>query len=98
MNAARGSTQPMTWRFRRRADVPLWLNILIRLLAVALALALVGIVLKLGGLEPISLGQKALVQTLGTSYGLQQAAILATPLIMTGLAVALGMRMRLWNI
>jgi simple sugar transport system permease protein len=68
------------------------------LLSVAFALILVGIVLKLSGLDPIGLGRKALVQTLGTPYGLQQAAVLATPLIMTGLAVALGMRMRLWNI
>ena len=98
MNVVRGSSQPMTWRFRRRADAPLWLNLLIRLLAVLLALVLVGIVLKLNGLEPFGLGRKALAQTLGTSYGLQQAAVLATPLIMTGLAVALGMRMRLWNI
>jgi general nucleoside transport system permease protein len=98
MNAGRGPSPKMTWRFRRRTDTPFWLNLLIRLLAVILALVLVGIVIKLSGLEPIALGKKALVQTLGTSYGLQQAAVLATPLIMTGLAVALGMKMRLWNI
>lgn len=98
MKAAPGSAQPVKWRFRRRTEVPFWLNLAIRLLAVAFALVFVGIVLKLDGLEPISLGRKALMQTLGTAYGLQQAAILATPLIMTGLAVALGMRMRLWNI
>jgi simple sugar transport system permease protein len=70
----------------------------VRLLAVFLALIVVGIVLKLSGLEPLALGRKALGQTLGNPYGLQQALILATPLIMTGLAVAVGMRMRLWNI
>lgn len=87
-----------TWRIRRRADVPFWLNILARVIAIAAALILVGIVLKLSGLDPIALGRKAVTQTLGSAYGLQQAAILATPLIMTGLAVAVGMRMRLWNI
>jgi len=87
-----------TWHFRRRVDVPIWIRIMIRLLAVILALVLVGIVLKLGGFAPLTLGRKALQQTLGTAYGLQQAVILATPLILTGLAVAVGMRMRLWNI
>ncbi len=87
-----------SWRLRRRSDVPLWLGIVIRLLAVVLALLLVGLVLELTGFDPAALGAKALKQTLGTAYGLQQVAILATPLIMTGLAVAVGMRMRLWNI
>ena len=87
-----------TWRIRRRTDVPFWLNITIRLLSVVIALILVGLVLKISGLQPIILVKKALKQTLGTNYGLQQALILATPLVMTGLAVAIGMQMRLWNI
>lgn len=86
------------WRIRRRTDVPLWLSVLVRFLSIAFALLLVGVVIKLSGLQPIVLGQKAITQTLGSSYGLQQALILATPLIMTGLAVAVGMQMRLWNI
>jgi ABC-type uncharacterized transport system permease subunit len=86
------------WQLRRRADVPAWLSLFVRALAVLLALVLVGIVLRLGGLDPLALGSKALRQTLGSAYGLQQAAILATPLIMTGLAVAVGMKMGLWNI
>lgn len=85
------------WRLQRRADVPAWLSVLVRLIAVLLALLLVGIVLRLTQLDPLALGAKALRQTL-SAYGLQQAAILATPLIMTGLAVAVGMKMRLWNI
>lgn len=91
-------TTNRTWHIRRRADAPFWLNLLVRVLAIMLALLLVGIVLKLSGMEPLALGRKAIVQTLGSAYGLQQAAILATPLIMTGLAVSVGMRMRLWNI
>ncbi|HJW91440.1 MAG TPA: ABC transporter permease [Anaerolineales bacterium] len=86
------------WQLRRRAEVPVWLDLLARLVAIVMALLLVGIVLKLTGLDPLALGRKAVGQTLGSAYGLQQALILATPLAMTGLAVALGMRMRLWNI
>jgi simple sugar transport system permease protein len=87
-----------TWRIRRRADAPFWLNVLVRVFAILLAMLLVGFVLKLSGMAPLALGRKAIAQTLGSAYGLQQAAILATPLIMTGLAVSVGMRMRLWNI
>jgi general nucleoside transport system permease protein len=86
------------WQLRRRTDVPGWLSLLVRAAAVLLALLLVGIVLRVGGIDPLALGSKALRQTLGSAYGLQQAAILATPLIMTGLAVAVGMKMGLWNI
>jgi simple sugar transport system permease protein len=68
------------------------------LAAIALSLVLVGVVLALGGMDPLALGAKAIRQTLGTAYGLQQVAIQATPLILTGLAVAVGMKMRLWNI
>jgi len=98
VNASPRSGLFSAWQLRRRADVPVWLDLLARLAAIALALLLVGIVLKLSGLDPLALGRKALAQTLGSAYGLQQALILATPLAMTGLAVALGMRMRLWNI
>jgi simple sugar transport system permease protein len=79
-------------------DVPVWRSLSIRFLSIALALVLVGITLKLTGMEPLALGRKALQQTLGSTYGIQQALILATPLTLTGLAVAIGMRMRLWNI
>jgi ABC-type uncharacterized transport system permease subunit len=86
------------WQLRRRSDVPAWLSLLVRAFAVLLALLLVGLVLGVTGLDPLALGSKAVRQTLGSAYGLQQAAILATPLIMTGLAVAVGMKMGLWNI
>lgn len=96
--SAHTSVNRRIWRIRRRTDVPLWLSVLVRFLSIAFALLLVGVVIKFSGLQPIALGQKAISQTLGSTYGLQQALILATPLIMTGLAVAVGMRMRLWNI
>lgn len=86
------------YRFRRRTVVPFWYSIFIRFLAIILALLLVGVILKISGLQPITLASKALRQTLGTGYGIQQALVLATPLTMTGLAVAIGMQMRLWNI
>ena len=98
MTAANLTAPAQRWHLRRRSDVPGWLSALVRLAAVLLAIVLVGVVLALGGLDPLALGAKALRQTLGTAYGLEQAALLATPLIMTGLAVAVGMKMRLWNI
>ncbi|MCC6146104.1 MAG: ABC transporter permease [Anaerolineaceae bacterium] len=86
------------WKIQRRQSVPVWLNVLVRLLAVLLAFLVVGFFLKLGGINLFSLLQKAFKQILGNFYGVQQAIILATPLLMTGLSVALCMRMSLWNI
>lgn len=98
MSSQRERASGSSWQFQRQANVPLGLNILVRLVAVVLSLTLVGVVLKLIGMDPLALGMKAIKQTMGTAYGLQQALILATPLVLTGLAVAVGMRMSLWNI
>jgi ABC-type uncharacterized transport system permease subunit len=86
------------WRLQRGIEPSPEVEIIARLLSIALALVVAGVVIRLSGLEPLELGAKALRATVGSSSGLVQAATLATPLILTGLAVAVGMRMRLWNI
>ncbi len=87
----------MGWRLQRQLGVSPWAGIISRIAAIALALLVSGLIIQLSGLHPVSLAQRAL-QSLGSGYGLEQAAILATPLILTGLSVAVCMRMRLWNI
>jgi ABC-type uncharacterized transport system permease subunit len=66
--------------------------------AVSLALVLAAIVLRLSGMPVASLVARTLRQIFGTRYGLGQVAIVATPLVMTGLSVGLCMRIQLWNI
>lgn len=91
-------TPSLRWRLQRQVGASPWAGVVSRVTAVLLALVISGVVIELSGLPALSLAQKALESTLGSWYGLQQAAILATPLILTGLAVAVCMQMRLWNI
>jgi ABC-type uncharacterized transport system permease subunit len=86
------------WRIERRMSQSRWTAIGVRVSAVILAILLSGITIQLSGFSAISLDKKALISTLTTPFGLQQAFILTTPLILTGLACALCLRMNLWNI
>lgn len=92
------ATTGARWRLQRQPGVSLWAGIVFRVVAVLLALFISGVIIELSGLSALSLARRALESTLGSAYGLEQAGVLATSLILTGLAVAVGMRMRLWNI
>lgn len=67
-------------------------------LAVALSLAVGAIFIFAIGENPLAIYALMLRQSLGTGYGLGQTLFKATPLIFTGLAVALGFRAGLFNI
>lgn len=92
------ATTGVRWRLQRQPWVSPWAGIVFRVVAVLLAIFISGVIIELSGLSALSLAQRALESTLGSAYGLEQAGVLATSLILTGLAVAVGMRMRLWNI
>lgn len=86
------------WHPHRRSDVSVWSGIASRLIAVVLALVVSGVIIEMSGLPALALARRLVASTLGTDYGLEQAAVLATSLVLTGLAAAVGMRMRIWNI
>jgi len=97
------STEPLAapgvrWRLQRQSEVAPWAGITFRVIAVLLVLFISGVIIELSGLSALPLARRAIESTLGSAYGLEQAGVLATSLILTGLAVAVGMRMRLWNI
>jgi general nucleoside transport system permease protein len=68
------------------------------LLAVALSLAVGAIFILAIGEDPLAIYALMLRESLGTGYGIGQTLFKATPLIFTGLAVALGFRAGLFNI
>jgi simple sugar transport system permease protein len=68
------------------------------LAAVALALVAGAVFIAAIGQPPLEIYGRLLSQSLGTGYGLGQTLFKATPLIFTGLAVALGFRAGLFNI
>ena len=68
------------------------------LAAVAVALAIGAIFIAAIGEDPLSIYALMLRESLGTGYGIGQTLFKATPLVFTGLAVALGFRAGLFNI
>ncbi len=50
------------------------------------------------GADPLALGAQVVRSTFGSRFGLQDLGLLVTPLILTGLAVAVTLRIGVWNI
>lgn len=86
------------YHLQRRPTVQPWLLILVKILAVVIAFLCIGLFIELNGLSAPDMAGRAIKSTLGSTFGLQQIAQLATPLILTGLASAICIKMRLWNI
>ncbi len=68
------------------------------LAAVALALLAGAVLIALAGEDPLAIYGSILHACLGTGYGFGQMLFKATPLVFTGLAVAVGFRAGLFNI
>ncbi len=66
--------------------------------AVAAAFAIGAIFIALIGQNPLEIYEKMLTRTFGTGYGLGQVLFRTTPLILTGLAVAIPYKAGLFNI
>lgn len=74
------------------------LTLLIPLLAVFAALIVGGVFLALTGDNPFSVYRHMVDTAFGSSRGLSETLISATPLILTGLAAAVAFKMLVWNI
>jgi ABC-type uncharacterized transport system permease subunit len=66
--------------------------------AIVLALVVAGLVLAANGANPIRLAIQVVSSTFGSSFGLEDVGLLVTPLILTGLSVAVALRIGAWNI
>lgn len=88
----------MSWRLQRLPSAAPSVSLAARAAAIGLALCVGGIAAALAGLNPLSLGVEVVTSTFGSSFGLQDLGLLATPLILTGLAVMVTRRIGLWNI
>lgn len=69
-----------------------------RLIAIVLALFIGGVVIVLNGTDLSTLGGQIYRATFGTSFGLQDLGLIMTPLILTGLAVMIALKVGAWNI
>ena len=71
---------------------------LVRLLGVVTALVLAGIFLQLTGRSALTLAADVMRSTFGERRGLEETAVIATPILLDAIAVAIALRMRIWNI
>lgn len=69
-----------------------------RAVAILLALLTAAIVLTISGAHPLALGQQVLKSTFGSRFGLEDIGLLVTPLIFTGLSVAVALSIGAWNL
>ncbi len=86
------------WQLEKLKSTSRLRGLVFRIIAVIFGLIVAGITLNVLGYSPISMGIDAIGSTLGTSYGLQDLGTLVTPLLLTGLAAMIAMRVNLWNI
>jgi simple sugar transport system permease protein len=85
-------------RLEPRPQPPLGVLLLYPLAAVAATLALVSLLVLAAGASPLSVFGLVLKGAAGSQFALMETLTRATPLIFTGLAVAVAFRARLWNI
>ena len=86
------------FRLQRMPVAPPRVALGLRILSAVLALLTTAIVLWATGYDPIALGGRVLNNTFGSSFGLEDLALLFSPLIYCGLAVAVALRIGAWNI
>ena len=85
-------------RFVARENVPRWLNFVVPLASVVLAMIVAGIVLAATGHNPLTTYQHIVQASITQPGAFSQTLVSMTPLMFTGLAAAVAFRMRLWNI
>ena len=71
---------------------------IITISAIAIALAFSGIFIAVSGANPFVAFVKVISSSFGSLFGLSETLLKAIPLIFTGLAVAVALNSKIWNI
>lgn len=88
----------MPWRLERRAETGAAQRAITPILAIVGGLLFGAIVLLLGGHSPGDAYRSMWDASFGTVDGFEQTLVRSAPLLLTGLAVTVALRMNLWNI
>ena len=88
----------MAYRLERRLDVDVRTSTLTRIAGALIAMVIAGLILLLTGRNSFRIFVDALDAIFGSQRGLEGVALRAIPILMTALAVALSLRMKIWNI
>jgi len=88
----------MTMRFEQRESTPPTLAILVPAGAFVLSFVICAAVIAWSGVSPLTAYWHIFFGALGSKFAITETLTRTTPLIFTGLAVAVAFRARLWNI
>lgn len=92
------TTNGTTFQLERLPQTSGWRSAAITFGSIFMALAICGLVLALSGENPLTIYHSMLTGSLGDRYALSETLVKMTPLLITGIAVAVAFRMQLWNI
>ena len=73
-------------------------ELLITLCAIVMAMVLAGIFIAFNNVNPFEAFWKVLTSSFGSAYGISETLLKSIPLIFTGLAVAVALNSKIWNI
>lgn len=85
-------------RLVRRGHEPAWLPVAAVAVAVLVTVALSAIPIRLAGANPRAAFERYLLVPLSSTLGIYEVMLTATPLLFTGIAVAIAFRAGYWNI
>ncbi|WP_395019739.1 ABC transporter permease [Dongia sp.] len=85
-------------RLERRTETPVWMQIALPIGAVVLALLICSLLVAMAGAPVLEAYSFLFLSTFQTLYDVQDTLVKASPLIWTGLAVAVAFRAKFWNI
>ncbi len=88
----------MRLRLEQREKSSPWLNLTLPLIAIAATLVLCGGLIALAGANVIEAYTVLFASTLDSKFNIVETIVKATPLVLTGLAVAVAFRAKFWNI
>ena len=86
------------FRLERRQETPVSVQIILPLIAVVAALLICSILVWLSGTNVVEAYKLLFLSTFETTDDLQDTLVKASPLLFTGLAVAVAFRAKFWNI
>lgn len=86
------------FKLERRSTPPLWFQVLTPVIAVAISLVISAIFLLLIHKNPFTAFYYMFYGAIGTKFAFEEMLVKATPLLLTGVAVAIAFVAKYWNI
>lgn len=86
------------YKLEKREKVPNWLKLSLPFIAIGISFIFSSIIILIAGKNPITSIYSIFYGALGTRLGIMETLVKATPLFLTGVAVAIAFKAKFWNI